>query len=313
MAPAGDGLLAADAPAVREIKVDSLGPLVLIGDNVGWVDLEEFDPYQWDSSRVMVLDPDTNKVTDTDLFTEGVQLASSGDKLWATTTHATVKDSQVVEETENPLQRIDLQTGEVEVNTTLNGKPTGIAIVQDSVWISNSADDFVWRIDHGSGRVAEEINVGAKTYAIFSELGYLFFLQEDEAALLVVDPATGRRVTEISSIDCPVGVTSGVGSIWVSDCGGEVVRLDPATWKEQARIAVPSRPGSLRYALGRVWIAHSSAQGLVTRIDPSTNQLVGDPIEVGGHLQDIVVTHGSIWIASEGDEAGKEALIRLDP
>ena len=93
--------------------------------------------------------------------------------------------------------------------------PTGIAVGAGGVWVVDSLDDAVVRIDPGSRSVTAMIPVGLS----------------------------------------PAGIAFGAGSVWVANSGdGTVTRIDPNTNRVQATIAVGGSPQAITVADGRVWV-----------------------------------------------------------
>jgi len=80
--------------------------------------------------------------------------------------------------------------------------------------------------------------------------------------------------------------------------------------------AVIPLPGasSLAVADGVLWVL--GASGTVVRIDPATNQVVGEPLRVPADAAAIAVAQGALWVAgvAPGDlgAPGKDAVTRID-
>ena len=93
--------------------------------------------------------------------------------------------------------------------------PTGIAVGEGGVWVVDSLDDAVVRIDPDTRSVTATIPVGRS----------------------------------------PAGVAVGAGSVWVANSGdGTVTRINPSTDKPIATIAVGGSPQAITIADGRVWV-----------------------------------------------------------
>jgi peptide/nickel transport system substrate-binding protein len=93
--------------------------------------------------------------------------------------------------------------------------PTGIAVGEGGVWVIDSLDEAVDRIDPGTNSVTAKIPVGRS----------------------------------------PTGVAVGGGSVWVANSGdGTVTRIDAATAKPASPIVVGGSPQALTVADGRVWV-----------------------------------------------------------
>lgn len=127
----------------------------------------------------------------------------------------------------------------------------------------------------------------------------------------------------------PEGAVSAYGSVWVAtrhpdQSGGHVVRLDPRTGDEVARIAVPSLPGwtfggaGITSGLDSVWVTGSGsgdqAATVVFRIDPSSGALE-ETIDVGpGSDADVWVDDSGIWVLTFPPRGGESLLLyRVDP
>ena len=57
-----------------------------------------------------------------------------------------------------------------------------------------------------------------------------------------------------------------------------------------------------------VWVT-SFTDGTVTRLDPDSGEVQGDPIEVGRRPRGVAVGEGSVWVANAGDGT----VTRVDP
>lgn len=126
----------------------------------------------------------------------------------------------------------------------------------------------------------------------------------------------------------PEGVVVGEGAVWVAaryanQEGGDLLRLDPSTGEEQARIPMPSLPGwtvggaGITTGLGSVWIAAGGSEGhtpaALYMIDPSSSSLAAT-IDVGpGSPADVWVDASGIWVLSFSHGNMPMYLYKLDP
>ena len=96
------------------------------------------------------------------------------------------------------------------------------------------------------------------------------------------------------------GLVAGPEAVWmVTDPKGTLSRIDPATNKVSAEIAVA--PGSVAcvYAEGAVWVS-SPEKSVITRVDPKTNAAT-DTIAVGPQPRFLTAGAGSVWTLNQGD------------
>ncbi|MCW3018035.1 MAG: extracellular solute-binding protein [Solirubrobacterales bacterium] len=129
----------------------------------------------------------------------------------------------------------------------------------------------------------------------------------DDSGLLRLDAHTGARETHVklSFLSGDINATAvplaiGDGSVWVADQSGNTV------WRIDARngtavigtLAVGDHPSGIAVGAGAVWVA--SADGTVSRIDPSAAQGLGRvvrTIHVGGTPNGIAVGEGKVWVS----------------
>jgi YVTN family beta-propeller protein len=109
----------------------------------------------------------------------------------------------------------------------------------------------------------------------------------------------------------------GGGSLWVANHdAGTVTRIDQASGKVVANIAVPSEPHRVAYGAGAAWVGNWHDDS-VSRIDPHTNRVVGSPIPIGSHhAGNLVVGAGSVWVTSDyrtNAAAEDVVVVRIDP
>ena len=121
-----------------------------------------------------------------------------------------------------------------------------------------------------------------------------------------------HEVTETIAVGSKPGrLAVGEGSVWVLNRGSDgqgstVTRVDPATNKVVATIAIGDgvAAGEIAAGLGSVWI---SAPGVpLIRIEPRTNKAVQRFSGPGGGA--VLVAHRSLWVA-----AGPDETWRIDP
>jgi len=127
-------------------------------------------------------------------------------------------------------------TTAVPTTTTAAPTTTTVAAVQSNpaVWVTNGADNKVYKID----------------------------------------PETGDILLEITVDDSPGGVALGAGSAWVSSSTADyLLRLDVETGDEQARITIGPEGSGVTFSDGVAWVAQFTP-GTVTAVDPSTNEIV---------------------------------------
>lgn len=135
-----------------------------------------------------------------------------------------------------------------------------------------------------------------------------------------IDPA-GNRVTHVAVPRCCAGeLAAGEGALWAL-WDGALVRLDPRSGTELARVDLPraadQHPWQLAAGDGAVWVTGATTELGVPRrlwrVDPATVRVSGS-LDLGPsasrRIPDAAAAgNGVLWVAS-GDQG---ALLRLEP
>lgn len=183
-----------------------------------------------------------------------------------------------------------------------------LAVDGDSVWATNDGRVERWSRKGKLAGVAMSKPCGAM--ATFRRA--LWVADCEERALVRIDIRTARKTATIpTGIANPKGelnVVAGGGSIWVaSDQKGVVSRVDPATNRVKATIAVNAGVHYLAFGFGSLW-AVSSESGSIQRIDPRTNSVTKTTL-LGKTPGFLAAGEGAVWVQEQGDGT----VARIDP
>jgi len=130
------------------------------------------------------------------------------------------------------------------------------------VWVTNSQDDTVSRVDLRARTVVESIRVG----------------------------------------DHPEGLSVGSGGVWVSNLEDDTVsRIDPTRNRVVATIPVGNRPLHLKTNGGEVWVPNSG-DGTLSVIDSRTNRVVGAPLQIGRSVERVGAGFDAVWATSATED-----------
>ena len=194
--------------------------------------------------------------------------------------------------------------------------PSNIAVGEGSVWVLNTADDRVSRVDPRTGNVIRAFTPRRRPTDIAAGAGALWIGSGPGATHRVsrVDPATGE---ETRTVRLPVGenhfgsegfpmIAVGAGAVWAINTDGTISRLDPASGRRVAVVRGPDEAGAIAAGDVGVWLI--SGGNTISQIDPRTNRM-RKPIELGSNrLFGIAVGGGAVWATSE-----EGVLWRVEP
>jgi streptogramin lyase len=126
---------------------------------------------------------------------------------------------------------------------------------------------------------------------------------------MLIDEQTGKRRGRRPWVG--VGgrdVAVGLGAAWVAvSRQNALMKLDPSTGRQLARIALPNRPQTIAIGHGAVWVGMSTLEGTssltpripdsLARVDPKTNAVTRTyPMAAG--IRAVVASPRGIWIVN---------------
>ncbi len=236
-------------------------------------------------------------------------------------------------------------SGPVLASITVGSRAGTPAVGLGAVWIPNTGNGTVSKIDPASNRLVATLRVGdagafyqrvcqpygsvhsfmVTTFhvrrcdlpsSIATANGLLWVAKNDTDAILAIDPKDGRQVAAI-----PIGVTpfelrANDQALWVTSYDDNVVvRIDVRSKQVVETIAQLGGPSGLALDGETVWVAISRA-GTVARIDAGSNRVVATiPVPCSASCWSaptplpLAVANGAVWVRNEGIGT----LSRIDP
>jgi streptogramin lyase len=181
-----------------------------------------------------------------------------GDTLWLLTCTSGCGSSDAPDASSGEVVAIDASSG-TTIWTSPVSSPQAIVADEHGVWVTTFLPGTVSRLNPSTGAV--ELTAG---------LSLSSPVAPGDDAFLASDIAVGD------------------GAVWVSTARGQLDRIDPATGRVVATIALPAETtGGVAAGAGGVWVAEN-VDG-VYRIDPATNRVIDK----------ISIPHGANRVAPE--------------
>jgi DNA-binding beta-propeller fold protein YncE len=239
----------------------------------------------------------------------------------------------------------DFTEGEAEIHAVVRVNPASneiiatipvgtvgnLAVGSDALWTIDSIDgpqDTLIRIDPATNQVIEAIPIGPYAFDVAVDTNGVWVTRDidgrgQSGEVIRIDPATNEVVARIPVDGRIRDVVVGEGGVWVVDStstlrrGSALIHIDPET--NEVVATIPDL-ASLNVATGGglVWIqgwlstidpsvgTGSGDHPVVLRIDPATDQFVGDPIPMA-FFHPFAAWEGGIWFVGEDG-----AVARLD-
>jgi peptide/nickel transport system substrate-binding protein len=200
----------------------------------------------------------------------------------------------------NSLGVIDSNDGQIAAEIPVGDAPGGVAAGSDAVWVSNTGEDTVSRIDPATNDVRQTIDVGGGPAGIAATPNAVWVANGLDATVSRIDPESNRVSQVIDVGNGPTGVAAGEGAVWVTNStDGTVSRIDLDSGTVTG--TYPAAPGasSIAVGFGRVWVV-SPPSAKVVALDPDSGRIV-DEIGVGVDPAAIGVGRDALWVTNRAD------------
>lgn len=197
--------------------------------------------------------------------------------------------------------RVDPKRMKVVKRIRLRDRIWDVAFGAGSVWATEANLGYVDRINPRKNRVRHRFRMPGRPQ--LGNLRYgggaVWVGQQFGNRIFRIDVRRGR-VSSVRVGSGPRSVAVSPTAVWVSNAlDGTVSRIDPATRKVVATIAVGQNPGNAAVAADGTVFVPNALDGTVSRIDPATNRVI-DTIAVGARPFPIAVAFGDVWVPMYG-------------
>jgi YVTN family beta-propeller protein len=200
----------------------------------------------------------------------------------------------------NAAGMIDARSGRLVAEVNTGNRPDGIAFGEGALWVANTGDDTVSRIDPDTRLVKQTIEVGNGPSGLAIDFGSVWVANSGERTVSRINAATNKVVQSITVGNGPTAVATGAGAVWVTNAiDGTLSRIDPVKGAVSGVYPVGASPGGIIATDSAVWVADSSV-GVVLRVDPSSGRTVAS-IGVGNGARAIAIANGDVWVANALD------------
>src|SRR4029453_12885999 len=175
--------------------------------------------------------------------------------------------------------------------------PGAIAAGEQAVWVANTRDATVSRVDLDRGGDTKTIHLAIGPAGIAVGDGAVWVSSEAEAALYHLDPRSGAIIQRIPVGNGPSGVAVSGDAVWVANRqDGTVSRVDQEMNSEVDLIDVGRIPVSVAAGSGAVWVANEG-DGTISRIDVETGR-VDRTLSLGSSPNALVVSDDTVWTST---------------
>jgi len=164
--------------------------------------------------------------------------------------------------------RIDPASGRIVATVPVEGGVSDLYAADDAVWVTQKDLGNLVRIDPTTNLVVATLHTGAGAHAIAVDEHGVWVANYRAGTVSRIDPSTNTVVATIDHVGSGVGITSGNGSIYASQRGIGIFRIDPATNEATLIASTHDWNYGLSYVNGVLWISGVDAHTLSALPDP---------------------------------------------
>jgi YVTN family beta-propeller protein len=222
----------------------------------------------------------------------------------------------------NSLAVIDPANNKVVRVVPVGDTPRGVAVGRHAVWVANSADGTVSKVDVDTLRVTKTIGIGAQAGELVESNGLVWVVTGLDNSLVPIDARSGGVHPAIplsrDRTASAYAVATGAGSLWASS-GDRLLEIDPVTGTiVTSRHVGAGHEGAgccfsihdLDYGDGAVWVVDASQT--LGRVSPRSGRVTGST-QLGVIPVAVKFGYGAVWIGLPDPNRPMLALWRVDP
>jgi YVTN family beta-propeller protein len=186
-------------------------------------------------------------------------------------------------------------------------EPACVAVGAGGVWVTSPNRGAVTRIDPATNEVVAEISVSGYPQGVATGAGSVWVASSDppdgeNGSVTRIDRQTNSVVTSIPVDHLPEWLAAGPSGVWVSGDDGTVRRIRPRSEEVGPPIQVEEN-GRTTFALGGglLWattLSEAGTEALAREVDPSSGELVGEPVPVGETPVGMAFGAGTLWVTN---------------
>ena len=195
---------------------------------------------------------------------------------------------------------VEWPSGKISAEVTVSGRPGGVAVGEGAVWVTDTVNNTLLRIDPSKRIVIDRIQVGGDPSGVAVGGGAVWVANSQNATISRINPKTDAVVDTLQVGNGPTALAFGDGSLWVlNTVDATVTRILVKRRGAQTTIPLDQNPTRIAYGLGSLW-ATSEESGLLLRVDRNANEVV-QAIAVGNGPVGVTVGDGAVWVANVSD------------
>jgi YVTN family beta-propeller protein len=190
--------------------------------------------------------------------------------------------------------------------------PRSVAVTRGSVWVANSGDGTLSRIDALTNEVIDEVDVGGTPSEITEAGGSIWVAVEDQPRVTAVDVDTlAQESVELKGGGTNIDLTPAGEFLWAVSPDTPLQRIDSATGRTIEQALSVDEPVDTAVGAGKVWVL--GAEGAIDQVDqasglgPEVTFSLEAPVDPAA--SDLAFDGTSLWVA----DGNSRTIVRVDP
>jgi YVTN family beta-propeller protein len=158
----------------------------------------------------------------------------------------------------NSIAVVDPATNKLVGDVSVGKRPAAVAVGEGGVWVANTDDRTVSRIDPKTRKVVETIGIGSDVHDLAAGFGSIWVAGGTDGTVTRIDANTGKTETLSVGKQPVFWIAAGVGGVWATS-GKVLAQIDPTTGRVTERLQLFAEPTGLTTGLGSVWLTTENA------------------------------------------------------
>ena len=207
---------------------------------------------------------------------------------------------------------VDPDTNRVIASIETGSKPATITAGDGAVWVGDTRDGTVTRIDSADRSVVKTIGIGAPAVDIAASGGSVWVATGGFGTVVQLDSELNAEVhtIELGPVDDPIvpsasAVAAGKEGVWVGAFDG-LVRIDPRSGELGAQVDLGQTP-ALQIAVGGGAVWSTIVSSRAKRVEASSAQETAE-FYAGAFVFPLALNRSALWVGG-----GNGQLWKVDP
>ena len=195
------------------------------------------------------------------------------------------------------------------VEVSVGKNPHGIAFDGTHIWVTNSGNNTVSKIDISDNSVDEPVRVEKNPHGIAFDGTHIWVTNSGNNTVSKIDISNNSVDEPVRVGQNPHGIAFDGTHIWVANSGDDYVsKIDITSNTVVARVTVGTRSSGIAFDGTHIWVANSG-NDYVSKIDITSNTVVAR-VSVGKFLSGIAFDGTHIWVTKFDGGVGKVRKIK---